>query len=154
MRAQIIVSSKTPVILNRHNATGGFETSTPSTGSPEPVSSCRDSSSCQSSETNGTDVDLTDITTCTPFARRVVLDNAAQLLEHVLVALENVYDNSRNPSSSIPWVLDDILAKSDYATFMKIMSSLIENWAKYNRLIAKPALAVAEENFEKLSGIV
>lgn len=84
------VSSKGPSILDPHQATGGFEISTPNTGSPESVSSCRDLTSCSSFETDSTDIDLPDIVAHTPFARRLVLDDAARLLEHVLVALENV----------------------------------------------------------------
>lgn len=92
--------------------------------SPESVSSCRDSTNCPSSETNGTDIDLPDIVTHTPFARRLVLNDAAQMLEHVLVALENVYDDNRSPSSSVPGVLDDLLTRSDHTIFVKTMTSV------------------------------
>jgi len=97
------VSSKAPDILDPHQAISGFEMSTPNTGSPESASSCRDLTSCPSSETDGTDISLPDIATHTPFARRLVLDDAAQLLERVLVALENVHDDSRSPSSFVQY---------------------------------------------------
>ena len=123
--------------------------STPNTGLPESVSSCGDSSSCPSSETDGTDIGLLDVVTHTPFARRLVLDDAAQLLEHVLVALGSVYDDSRIPGSSVPGVLESILAKGDHTKFAKIMTSVTENWARCNRLIAKPALDVAQERLRE-----
>ena len=57
------------------------------------------------SETNDTDIDLPDVDRHTPFARRLVLDDSVQLLEHILLALENEYDNSRSPNSSVPGVV-------------------------------------------------
>jgi hypothetical protein len=138
-----IVFSKSHSIPNPHQATGGFEMSTPNTGLPKSVSSYGDSSSCPSSETNSTNIGLLDIVTHTPFARRLVLNDAAQLLEHILVALGSIYDNSRIPGSSIPRVLESILAKGNHTKFTKIITSVTKNWAKCNRLIAKPALDVA-----------
>jgi hypothetical protein len=63
----------------------------------------------------------------TSFARQLVLDDAVQLLEHVLVALEDVYDDSRIPNSSVASVLDDILRTSDHTIFVKIMTSVTKN---------------------------
>lgn len=83
--------------------------------------------SCSSSETDGTDIDLLDIATHSPFARRLVLDNVAQLLEHVLVALGNVYDDSHSHSSSVPGALDDIFTKRNHTIFVRIMTSVAEN---------------------------
>jgi hypothetical protein len=144
------VSSKALGVLDAHQAIGGFKMSTPNTGSPESAPSYRDSSSCPSSETNITDIDLLDVVTCTPFVRRLVLDDIAQLLEHVLVALENIDDNSRGPSSFVLGVLDDILTKSDHTLFVKIITSVTENWAKCNRLITKPALDVTQERLREV----
>jgi hypothetical protein len=59
------------------------------------------------------------------------------------VALGSIYDNSRIPGSSIPRVLESILAKGNHTKFTKIITSVTKNWAKCNRLIAKPALDVA-----------
>lgn len=135
------VSSKALGILDPKQAMGGFKmlTSTSNTGSPESVSSTTDLTSIPSS-----------VVTHTPFARRLVLDDAVQLLEHVLVALEDVYDDSRIPNSSIAGVLDDILKTSNHTIFVKIMTSVTENWAKCNRLIAKPALEIAQERLRKV----
>jgi hypothetical protein len=60
-----------------YQTTGGFEMSTLNTSSLQSVSSCRNSLSYLSSETNSTNIGLLDITTHTSFARRLVLDNAA-----------------------------------------------------------------------------
>ena len=124
--------------------------STPNTSSLQSVSSCGNSSSCSSSETNGTDIGLLDIATHTPFARRLVLDDAAQLLEHVLAAFESACDNSRIPDSSVPGALESILTKGDHTNFVKIMTGVTESWAKCNRLIAKPALDIAQERLREV----
>jgi hypothetical protein len=63
-----MVSSASP-IPHPHQTTGGFEMSTPNTSLPQSVSSCGNSSSCSSSETDGTDIGLLDIATHTPFTR-------------------------------------------------------------------------------------
>ena len=97
-----IVSLEFPSIPDPYQATGGVEMLTANTGLPESVSSCGDSSSCLSSETDGTDIGSLDIVTQTPFVRRLVLDDAAQLLEHVLVVLKSIYNDSRIPGSSVP----------------------------------------------------
>lgn len=141
------VSSKALGILDPKQAMGGFEvfTSASNTESPESVSSSTDLTSSPSSMTDDTDIDLLNVVTHTPFARRLALDDAVQLLEHVQVALKDVYDDSRIPDSSIAGVLDDILWTCDHTIFVKIMTSVTENWAKCNRLIAKPALEIAQE---------
>jgi hypothetical protein len=146
------VSSEASGILDPDLAMGGVEIfeSTSGTGSPDSVSSCTDLTSSPSSETDDTDIDLPDVVTHTPFARRLVLDDAVQLLDHVLVALENVYDDRRRPNSSVLGVLDDILTTSDPTNFVKIMTSVTENWAKCNRLIGKPALEVAQERHREV----
>jgi len=76
----------------------------------------------------------------------VLLDN----LEDVLVALEHVDDNSRTPDLSVPGVLDDILTITDHPNFVNIMTSVTENWARCNRLIARPALEAAQERLGKV----
>ncbi|KAN0117099.1 hypothetical protein V8E51_003076 [Hyaloscypha variabilis] len=145
-----LISSKSHRIPDPHQATGGVEMSAPNTGSPESVSSCGDSSSCPSSETDGTNIGSLDIVTHPPFARRLVLDETAQLLEHVLVALESAYDDSCIPCSSVPGILESILTKGNHTNFVKIMTSVIENWAKCNRLIAKAALAITQERLREV----
>ncbi|KAE8440508.1 hypothetical protein EG329_007405 [Mollisiaceae sp. DMI_Dod_QoI] len=111
------------------HAGSGFETSISSVGSPESESSCTDLSSNPTSETNAADLELPDAVTHTSFARRLVLDETDQSLDCVLVALENIYDDRRNPNSSIPGVLDNVLTKDNHTTFVKIMTSVTENWA-------------------------
>lgn len=112
------VSSKALGILDPKQAIGGFEmfTSTSNTGSPKSVSSSTDLTNI-----------LSSIVTHTPFTRRLVLDDAVQLLEHVLVALEDVYNDSCIPNSSVASVLDNILKTSDYTIFVKIITSVTEN---------------------------
>jgi len=63
------VSLKALGILDPYKSINGFEMLTPNTGSPESVSSCRDSTSCLSSKTNSTDINLLDIVIYTPFVR-------------------------------------------------------------------------------------
>jgi hypothetical protein len=101
-------------------------------------------------ETNATDIDSMDVDIHPPFAKRAVLDDGPQLLEHVLVALDGAYDDRRAPTSCIPGVLDEVRTTSDHAIFVKIMTSITENWAKCNRLIAWPALEVAQERLAKI----
>jgi hypothetical protein len=125
-------------------------TSTSNIGSPDLISSCIDLSSNPSSKTNNTDLDLPDVVTHTSFARRLVLDDAVQLLEHILIALENIYNDNRGPNSAVPGVLDNVLTTSNYTIFVKIMTSITENWAKCNRLIAKPVLEVVQERLQEV----
>ena len=54
-------------------------------------------------ETNAaTDLELPNAVKYTSFARRPGLDDTGQLLDCVLAAFENTYDDRKNPSSSIP----------------------------------------------------
>jgi hypothetical protein len=85
-----------------------------------------------------------------PFTKREVLDDMPQLLEHVLVALDSAYDDRRAPTSCIPGILDEVYTTSDHEIFVKIMTSITENWAKCNRLMARPALEIAQE---RLAGV-
>jgi hypothetical protein len=66
------------------------------------------------------------------------------------VALEHIDDTSRTPDLSVPGVLDDLLIITDHSNFVNIMTSVIENWAKCNRLIARPALEAAQERLGKV----
>jgi hypothetical protein len=91
------------------------------------VSSYKDSISYLSFETNSTDISLLDIAVYTCFARRLVLDNVAQLLKYGLVALKSVYNDSRIPSSSILGVVESIFTKGNYTIFVRIITSVIEN---------------------------
>ncbi|KAH8650269.1 hypothetical protein BGZ60DRAFT_421646 [Tricladium varicosporioides] len=137
-------------IVDPKHSGSGFETSISSVASHELESSRTDSSSNTTSETNATDLELPDAVIYTSFARRPVLDNTDQLLDCVLVALENTYDNRRNPNSSVPGVLDDVLMKDDHTTFVKIMTSVTENWAQCIRLITKSLLEVAQERLQEI----
>jgi hypothetical protein len=89
-------------------------------------------------ETNATDVDSLDTTVL--FIKRAVLDKGSQLLEHVLAALDSLFNDRRAPAACIPGVLDKVYSTSDYEVFVRIMTSITENWARYNRLITRPAL--------------
>jgi len=66
------------------------------------------------------------------------------------VALESPYDDSHIPSSSIPGILESILTKGNHTNFVKIMTSVTENWTKCNHLIAKPALDIAQERLREV----
>jgi hypothetical protein len=119
-------------------------------GSPGSVSSSANPTRCPSYETNATDVNSLDVATYPPFNKRVVLDDRPQLLEHVLVALDGVYNDRRPPTSSIPGVLDEIRTTSDLGIFVKMMTGITENWATCNRLIARPVLEVAQERLAEV----
>ena len=147
------VSTEVAGNLDPDQAIGGFEMSksTSSTGSLESLSSCTDLTSHLSSDTDIVDNALPDAVKQRPFARRSILDDSVQWLEDVVVALEHVDDNSRTPDSSVPGVLDDVLKTTiNRPNFVNIMSSVTEDWAKCNRLIAKPALEVAQESLGKV----
>ena len=144
--------SEAPEILNPDQAMGGFEM-VKSTSNAETVkSSCPSTNltSSPSSETDNTEVDLPDVASHTSFVKRLVLDDAGQFLERVLIELENGCDDSRIPNSSVPGVVDEIIKSSDYTSFVKIMTGVTENWAKCNRLIVKPAVEAAQERLLEL----
>jgi hypothetical protein len=138
---------KEPAIPHLELAIDSIETcgSVSNSGSLGPVSSSINPTRCTSYETNATDIDSLDMIIQPPFTKRTVLDNGPQLLEHILVALGSAYDDRRAPASSVPGVLDEVRTTSDHEIFVKIMTSSTENWAKSNRLIARPALEVAQE---------
>jgi hypothetical protein len=94
---------------------------------------------------------LTGVRT-TPFVQRPILDQSAQWLGHVFMALNEVEDTSRIPSSSVSGVLDDVLRNSDFALCEKIMTSIAENLVKCNRSIAKPAFDAAQERSGEVKG--
>ncbi len=85
-----------------------------------------------------------------PFTKREVLDDGPQLLEHVFMALDSAFDDRRTPTSCIPGVLDEVHTTSDHEIFVKIMTSITENWAKLNRLIPRPALEIAQERLAEV----
>jgi hypothetical protein len=118
--------------------------------SSESVSSTINPTRCPSYETNATDIDSMDVAIYPPFAKRAVLDDGPQLLEHVLMALDSAYDDRRAPTSCVPGVLDEVHTISDHASFVKIMTSITENWAKCNRVIARPALEVAQDRLAEI----
>jgi hypothetical protein len=101
-------------------------------------------------ETNATNIDSLDVVINSPFTKRAVLDDGHKLLEHVLVALDSAYDDRRAPTSSIPGILDELHSTSEHGIFVKIMTSITENWATFNRLIARPALEVAQERLTEV----
>jgi hypothetical protein len=49
-----------------------------------------------------------------------------------------------------PRNLDELHAASDHGIFVKIVISITENWASSNRLIARPALEVAQERLAEV----
>ena len=145
------VSSEATGIFDPGQAIGGFEMSksTSNTGSLESLSSSTDLTSNLSSETDVAVIDLPDAAKHSPLVRRSILDDFAQWLEHVLVALESVCDYSRIPNSLGPGVLDAMLTTTDYTNFVRIITSVTENWAKCNRLIARTALDAAKERLRE-----
>lgn len=89
--------------------------------------------------------DLSNGVRTTPLPERPILDQSAQWLGHVFMALDEVEETSRIPGTSISGVVDDILMNSDFALCEKIMTSIAENLVKCNRSIAKPAFDAAQE---------
>ncbi|KFZ19152.1 hypothetical protein V502_03807, partial [Pseudogymnoascus sp. VKM F-4520 (FW-2644)] len=116
-------------------------------GSPGSVS-CINPTRCASYETTVTDIDSLDVAIHPPFTKRLVLDYGPQLLDQVLVALDSTYDDRRAPASCVPGVLVQVHTKSDHAVFVRIMTGITENWTRCNRLIARPAVEVAQERLE------
>jgi hypothetical protein len=100
-------------------------------------------------ETNVTDIDSLD--TPVLFTKRTVLDKGSQLLEHVLAALDSLFNNRRAPAACIPGVLDKVYSTSDHEVFVRVITSITENWARYNRLITRPALEVAQERLSNVA---
>jgi hypothetical protein len=66
------------------------------------------------------------------------------------VALKYIDDISRTLDLSVLGVLDDLLTTTNHSNFINIMTSVIENWAKCNRLIARPILEAAQERLRKV----
>ena len=62
-----------------------------------------------------------------------------------------VHSTIDDPAASIPGVLDEVHNTSDQEVFVRIMSSITENWARCNRLIARPALEVAQESLSEVA---
>jgi hypothetical protein len=118
-------------------------------GSPGSVS-CINPTRCASYETTATDIDSLDMAIHPPFIKRSALDYRPQLLDQVLVALDSTYDDRRAPASCVPGVLVEVHTKSDHAFFVRIMTGITENWARFNRLIARPAVEVAQEKLAVL----
>lgn len=75
----------------------------------ELVSSYTNLRSSLSSKTNDTNINLLDLALYTSSTRCIVLDNTVRLLEHVLIVLEDVSNNSRILNFSILGVLDNLL---------------------------------------------
>jgi hypothetical protein len=122
------VSSEAAGILDPGQAIRGFEMSksTSDTGSLESLSLGTDLTSNLSSETDVAVINLPDAVKHSTFTKRLILDDFAQWLEHVLVALEHVCD-SRTINSLVPGVLDDMLTTTDHTNFVRIITSVIEN---------------------------
>jgi hypothetical protein len=96
-------------------------------GSPRLVSSCINLTRCTSYKTTATNIDSLDIAIHPPFTKRSVFNNGPQLLDHVLIALNSMYDNKCAPISYVLGVLDEVYTKSDYAVFVRIMTSITKN---------------------------
>lgn len=75
-------------------------------------------------ETTVTDVDSLDAPVL--FTKRAVLDKGSQLLEHVLIALDSLFNNRRAPVAYIPGVLDKVYSTSDHEVFVRVMTSIRE----------------------------
>ena len=119
-------------------------------GSRESVSSYINLTRCPTYKTNATDIDSLDMVIHPLFTKHEVLDNRPQLLEYVFMALDSAFDDRRAPTSCVPGVLDEVYTTSDYEIFVKIMTSITENWAKLNCLIARPALEIAQERLAEV----
>lgn len=126
-------------------ASAAMSKSNSSTGSSESGSMYMNTTSYPPSETHHVKSDLTNPVQHPPYVKRPILDESAQWLEHVLMALQVVDDTARRPNSSVRGILDDILTEGDFALCVKIMTTITENWEKCNRYIARPTFDAAQE---------
>lgn len=123
--------------------------STSHSESPGSVSTSINPTQGASYETDATNVDSLD--EAIPFTERTVLDKGSQLLECILAALDSTYNNRHDPAASIPGVLDKVHSTSDHEVFIRIITCIVENWARCNRLITRQALEVAQERLSEVA---
>jgi hypothetical protein len=69
------------------------------------------------------------------------------------VALSSAFNDRRAPNSCVPGVLDKVYTIGDQEIFVKIMTSIIEYWAKCNRLIVRPAIDITQERLAEIEYI-
>ena len=82
--------------------------------------------------------------------KRAVLDESAQWLEAVSMALETVVDVSRKPRNSVLEHMDLVLTEMEFEQCVKIMTAIAENVVKCTRCLAKPELDVGQEQSPEL----
>ncbi|TVY71303.1 hypothetical protein LSUE1_G004472 [Lachnellula suecica] len=118
---------------------------TSSVGSSDPGSLSTNHTICLPSETHHIAQDSASGVPCAPDVKRLILDESAQWLEHVLVALQAADDTTRRPNSSVPGILNDILTASHFTLCVKVMTSIAENLVKCSRCIAKPTVDLTQK---------
>ncbi|KFY85061.1 hypothetical protein V500_08742 [Pseudogymnoascus sp. VKM F-4518 (FW-2643)] len=107
-------------------------------GSSEVGSLFTDPTSTASSEARINNDLLTSEIQHPPFLKRAALDESAQWLEGVLIALEEVDDTSRKLNNSVSGYSDHVFTESEFAQCVKVMTGIAENVVKYTRCMAKP----------------
>ena len=85
--------------------------SSSSIGSSDPGSLSTNLTSYPPSETHHINNDSASGVLHTPYVKCPILDESAQWLEHVLMALQVVDNTTRRPNSLVPGILDDILTR-------------------------------------------
>lgn len=76
---------------------------------------------------------------------RAVLDESAQWLEAVSMALEKAVDVSRKPRNSVLERMDFMFTGSEFDQCTKIMTAVAENVVRRTRCMAKPELDAGQE---------
>jgi hypothetical protein len=127
-----------PAVVSAEISESGSRAGSPGSLSTNPTS-------YPPSETHHINSDFASGVQHAAYVKRLILDESAQWLEHVLIALQEVDDTSRRPNSSVPGVLDDILTEGDFTLCVKVMTSITENWVKCSRCIVRPVFHAAEE---------
>jgi len=82
--------------------------------------------------------------------KRAVLDESAQWLEGVSMALEKVVDVSRKPNNSVLEYMDLVFTESEFEQGVKIMTGIAENVVNCTRCMAKPELDAGKEQSRAL----
>ena len=139
----------TPDILEPdQSASAAMSESSSSIGFSDPGSLSTNQTSYPASETHQIEKDSASGALHAPYVKRPVLDESAQWLEYVLMAVQVVDDTTRRPNSSVPGILDDMLTEGDFTLCVKIMTGIAENLVKCSRRIARPAVDIAQESRE------
>jgi hypothetical protein len=143
--------SDTSDILDPDQDMGAIEISksTSRIGSHGSLSQFPDLTSNLTSQTHDANNNLSNAVIHTPLTNRSILDESGHLLEDVVKTLKEADYTNRIPNSYVPGTLDDVLAKSGYTLFAKIMTSITKDHLGCNRRTARPALGAEQERLRE-----